>query len=262
MKILAIIGSPRKQGNSYQVTRRLEEKMTGLGKVEFSYLFLADANLEPCRGCFACIAKGETLCPLKDDRDRILGEMLAADGLILVSPVYFFNVSALMKGFIDRYSYLTHRPALAGKPALAIATSSGAGLKETLKYFETVAAGWELRLVHKLGVWTPPYLLSPRIVIKTEREIAAAARQFYQALADESLPSPGLGSLLHFRFMRYHALLEKEHFPADYDYFKERGLLAPDKKYYIPARINPARNAVAALLERAIRPQMRRALMK
>jgi len=58
MKILAIIGSPRKKGNSYKATKEVEERMKQLGKVEFEYLFLKDADLKMCSGCFNCVSKG------------------------------------------------------------------------------------------------------------------------------------------------------------------------------------------------------------
>jgi len=89
LKVLAIIGSPREKGNSYKVTQRIEKKMKELGGVEFEYLFLKDVNLEQCQGCFTCISKGEELCPLKDDRDKILEQMLASDGLILGANASF-----------------------------------------------------------------------------------------------------------------------------------------------------------------------------
>ena len=262
MKVLAIIGSPQKKGNSYKVTKQLEEKMKELGEIEFSYLFLKDANLEPCRGCFTCISRGEDLCPIKDDRDKILEKMVAADGLILVSPAYYYNVTALMKNFIDRTAYLAHRPAFAGKPIIAITTSAGAGLKETLKYFGMVAAGWEVNLAYKLGVWTPLYPLAPKEINKIENNITHAASKFFNALHANEHHSPGLGGLLHFRIIRYHSILEKEYFPADYNYFKDKGLLDKSKKYYIDTKINPFKNMVAGLMEKIMRPQMRKTLMK
>ena len=262
MKVLVIIGSPRKKGNSYKVTKRLEEKMKELGKIEFSYLFLKDANIKHCRGCFTCISRGEDLCPIKDDRDKILEQMVAADGLILVSPAYYYNVTTLMKNFIDRTAYLAHRPAFVSKPIMAITTSAGAGLKETLKYLGMVASGWETNITYKLGVWTPLYALAPKEVNKIRNNINRAAGKFFNVLHANEHFSPSLGSLLHFRIIRYHAILEKEYFPADYNYFKGKGLLDNSKKYYIDTKINPFRNMIAGLIEKIMRPQMRKTLMK
>jgi len=65
--VLVIMGSPRKMGNSYKIVKRIEEKIRTLGSIEFSYLFLRDAHLELCRGCWSCLSVGYDRCPLKDD---------------------------------------------------------------------------------------------------------------------------------------------------------------------------------------------------
>ena len=79
MKVLTIMGSPRKKGNTYKVTRMVEESMMKLGKVEFEYVFLKDLKLKTCLGCQACFNKGEDLCPLKDDRIMLEEKMHKAD---------------------------------------------------------------------------------------------------------------------------------------------------------------------------------------
>ena len=91
MKVLAIIGSLRK-GNTLDVVQEVEKHMKELGEVEFEYLFLKDANLELCKGCFNCLTKGDEFCPIKDDRVEIEKRMLESDGVILASPVYVHNL--------------------------------------------------------------------------------------------------------------------------------------------------------------------------
>lgn len=109
MKILVIMGSPRK-GNTYRATKKIEKSMQSMGSVEFEYLMLKDTDLSQCRGCFVCFTKGEDHCPCKDDAPVIEQKMHSADGVIFATPVYGMNVSALMKLFIDRFSYIFHRP--------------------------------------------------------------------------------------------------------------------------------------------------------
>jgi multimeric flavodoxin WrbA len=53
--------------------------MKSLGDVEFSYLFLKDAHLELCLGCWQCLSWGEERCPLKDDREKIEMQILASN---------------------------------------------------------------------------------------------------------------------------------------------------------------------------------------
>jgi multimeric flavodoxin WrbA len=131
VKILAIMGSPRKNGSGTKVIRRIEEVMRRQGEVEIDYLYLRDANLAACRGCFQCISRGEQFCPLKDYRIAIEARTDAADGIILISPGYVQNVSGLMKNFMDRMAYTNHRPRFFGKKVMLVA-NGGAALKKTL----------------------------------------------------------------------------------------------------------------------------------
>jgi multimeric flavodoxin WrbA len=109
MKVLVIIGSPRK-GNTYHTTKRIREILQSYGPAEFKYVWLRDENLGFCRRCFTCIAKGEESCPVKDAAPAIEQKMRDADSVIFASPVYGMNVSGLFKVFVDRFSYIFHRP--------------------------------------------------------------------------------------------------------------------------------------------------------
>jgi len=79
MKILAICGSHHK-GNCYSILNTIKENYP---TIDYKLMMLNEVNLEQCRGCYVCIAKGEQYCPLKDDRDMIIKEMLDADGVVL-----------------------------------------------------------------------------------------------------------------------------------------------------------------------------------
>jgi len=101
-------------------------------EVDYKLSMLGELNFGQCKGCYACIAHGEDKCPLKDDRDLVVDEMLAADGVVFASPVYVNHISALTKSFIDRTGYGSHRPRFFGKQAdaafekLVAAIQSGA----------------------------------------------------------------------------------------------------------------------------------------
>ena len=89
MKILAICGSP-KRGNNYAMLNFIGESFPDL---DYKIIMLNEVNLEQCRGCYVCVDRGEELCPLKDDRDMILEEINAADGIIMATPVHVNHVS-------------------------------------------------------------------------------------------------------------------------------------------------------------------------
>ena len=263
MKVLVILGSSRGKGNTYKIIKQLEEKIKKLGDVEFSYLFLKETNLEQCRGCFTCVIRGEHLCPIKDDRAKIEEQMLNSDGVIFASPVYVFNVTALMKNFFDRFGYASHRPPFFNQSAMAITTSSGGGLKETLNYLESITRSWGFNFVDKLGIITHPYLIhTPRYSKEIESNMDKTARIFYQSIKTKERKSPKLGELIQFRMMRVHAIDTKEYFTADYKYYKEKGLVDKNKKYFIDTEINIFKNMFAGMIEKLIIRAMSKKLSK
>jgi multimeric flavodoxin WrbA len=243
VKILAIIGSPRK-GNSYRIARRVEEKMKTLGAVEFDYVFLKDANLQPCRGCFLCTAKGEEYCPIDDDVPQILDAMLQADGVVFVSPVYALSVTALMKNFKDRLAYNAHRPRFFGKYALVITTSAGTGLAETEKYLSNFSM-WGFEVASKLRVITYPFLApAPRLERKIAADIEVAATRFFRAIEMKKLRPPGVLQVMQFRVLKCNTAVARNFWRADYEFYKDR------EEYYYDARIAPHKKLAAWLFEK------------
>ncbi len=256
MKILAVIGSPRKKGNTYKAVSQIEEQMKALGDVEFSYLFLKDAHLEPCLGCWQCLSWGEERCPLKDDREMIEEKILAYDGVIFASPVYAMNVTALMKNFLDRFAYTLHRPRFFNQYTMIVSTTGALGLKETIDRLSVVQfAGFNI--VHTLGLVTHP-LLSLKSKSKNDAKIAEAAQKFYSVIRARRPQSPKLINLIAFRGQQASFSLSHRFGTgdADYKYFKERGWLDERRQYYIYVKVNPLKNLIAWLLGRVARRNM------
>ena len=105
MKILAIVGSPRLKGNTnYLVDQALEE--ASKLAVDTEKIVLGQYEVNPCLGHDDCASFKS--CLQKDDAGWILDRFREADGVILATPVYYYNVSAQMKAFIDR-NYFLHR---------------------------------------------------------------------------------------------------------------------------------------------------------
>ncbi|MGZ7044657.1 MAG: flavodoxin family protein [Methanobacterium sp.] len=99
VKIIGIIGSPRKNSNtSYLVNKALESAEEAGAEVEIYNL--GQMDMEPCIACDICKLTGE--CPKDDDVGDILPVIRDAHGIIIGSPVYFGNVSAQLKIFMDR----------------------------------------------------------------------------------------------------------------------------------------------------------------
>src|SRR5512133_1133700 len=252
MKILVVMGSPRK-GESYKVVQQIEARMHALGEVEFDYLWLREARLGPCSGCHACIRFGEERCSLKDDRAAILARMLAADGIILSTPVYALQVSYLMKILIDELSFLYHRPRLFGKFVMGVA-SGGGQFDSTLNYLKQNAKAWGGTWVTQVGA-PHPDSLTPRMHAKLERQIEQAARRFYQTVQAQRVPAPSLNDLIWFRVWRINARAAKGVTPKDFSHWTEQGWF--ERTYYTGAPVNPILNLLARGMEKVIQGFMR-----
>ena len=260
MRILVIMGSPRK-GNTYRAAKKIEEFMQSKGNVEFEYLMLKDANLSQCRGCFVCFVKGEDHCPCKDDAPVIEQKMHAADGVIFATPVYGMNVSALMKTFIDRFSYIFHRPRFFDKKALLLSTTGALGLKKVLDYLKLVAGVWGFEVSSRVGIVTPPMQISKKKEQENDRKLEKAAFVFYNALQKERLP-PGLRDVLIFHAQKASFGELGQSSPADYAYWKEKGWLSPGAKYYVDVPVNPVYNAIGWISEQILKRKMRKDLVE
>ena len=146
MKVLAICGSPKK-GNTYSVLNSIKENYPA---IDFKILMLKDVNLEQCLGCYSCVRLGEENCPLKDDRDMIINEILNSDGVVFASPVYVNHATALMKTFIERTGFLGHRPRFYDKYAMVMAVCSMFGAEETNKYMNGIFTSYGFDVVSSL----------------------------------------------------------------------------------------------------------------
>ena len=114
MKATAFVGSARKR-HTYHAAEKFLQHLQSHGDIEYETFQFNDYNLEICKECKRCLDKGEELCPLKDDRDKMIDKMIHSDGVIFASPNYSFHVSAIMKIFLDRLGYIPHRPRFFGK---------------------------------------------------------------------------------------------------------------------------------------------------
>lgn len=108
--VLIISSSPRSGGNSEYLCERFAEGARQAGN-HVEIVSLAKKHVGYCTGCYTCQTQGK--CVQKDGVDAILDKMLAADVLVLATPVYFYTVSAQLKALIDRtvviYPNLTNK---------------------------------------------------------------------------------------------------------------------------------------------------------
>ncbi len=102
MKVLAINGSARKNGNTAQMIGYLFEELQREG-IETEMIQLAGEHPHGCIACYQCFKKKNGRCIVDIDCiNSCIEKMLAADAIVLASPTYFADITAEMKALIDR----------------------------------------------------------------------------------------------------------------------------------------------------------------
>ncbi|KNZ40408.1 flavodoxin family protein [Acetobacterium bakii] len=110
MKVIAINGSPRKNGNTaILLGKALEGAASKNAETELIHLY--DLNYKGCISCFECKRLGGQSygkCPVKDDLLDVFEKIESADAFILGSPIYFGEVSGEMRCFLERLFFQYH----------------------------------------------------------------------------------------------------------------------------------------------------------
>lgn len=108
MRIVAVFGSPRKKGNSETLAEAFLQEAEHHG-AEVVRFHLNAMSCQGCIACYACKKKGDH-CALQDDLTLVLKAVWESETLLVATPVYFFDMPAQLKAFIDRwYSFFKPR---------------------------------------------------------------------------------------------------------------------------------------------------------
>lgn len=99
MKVLALAGSPRRQGNTDLLLERALAGAQSFGAVAETVV-LSQQRLHPCRHCDGCLHSG--VCVIKDEMQPLHHQLRTCDRLVLASPIFFMSVTAQAKIAIDR----------------------------------------------------------------------------------------------------------------------------------------------------------------
>lgn len=146
MKIVVITGSPHKQGTSALLADQFIQGATEAGNEVFRFN-AAFENVHPCIGCDTCEC-GKKPCVFKDSMTELYKELIKADMIVFVSPLYYHAISAQLKMTIDRFHGIDDLLRGTNKYAMMIITSASsvphimngavASYHETLCYL-----GWQ-----------------------------------------------------------------------------------------------------------------------
>lgn len=244
--ITAFVGSARPGGHTYGSVREFLDRLEATGDVQTEIVLLADHPLGTCRGCKLCFERGEESCPYKDDRDLLIAKMEASDGVVFASPNYSFQVSALMKLFLDRLGFLFHRPRFHGKVFTSIVAQGIYGGDKIVKYLDFVGTGLGFRVV-KGSCSTAFVPMTAKAQAKRDKGLARHARRFHAQLAKPAFRVPSLVELAIFRAARTSIRTELDDTSRDFNYYAAKGWF--DSDYYCPTRLGFFKRLAGSMID-------------
>ena len=253
-KVAAIVGTASRK-HTYQAARQFLENLRSLGDVETEIVTLSDYKIGTCLTCKLCLTRGEEACPLKDDRDVLIGKMMASDGVVFATPNLSFQVSGMMKVFLDRLGFVFHRPRFFGKPSTSIVSQGIFGGRKIVSYFHFIGKGMgfnPVRGVHFTAL--DPMAGTERR--KMDAALAKLSRRFYKKLVGPPYPWPGWFYFTAFRSGRTKMQLELDETSFDYRYYRDKGWFESD--YFYPARLGPLKKSAGRLIDSFQKRQTKR----
>lgn len=216
MNYLIINGSPRKK-ITYSVIKQVISNFDG----NFEEIHLAKEKIPMCNGCYKCIMEGEEYCPHYDIINPIMDKIRKCDGIIIGSPVYSMNVTALLKNFFDHTAYLYHRPQFFTKKALVVVTTAGAGQKKVADYIDENLKYWGVNNIYKLH-----FACGGKDSLEKDK-INKTAKKFARDVESKKMHSPKFSNIISYNVWRAMACCD-DPIPADKKYWFDSQLVSQE----------------------------------
>ena len=238
IKILAINGSPLRK-NTYSALRKIEDNFPD---IDFEIIGLNEINLKQCRGCYQCIRLGHQHCPNIDDRDILIEKMNIADGIIFSSPVYVNFISSLMKGFMERLAFYSHRPHFFDKYAMVLSTCGMFGADKANKYMEGIFTTFGCNVVSSAELTFSTE--SKEEKEKNWKNTKNAVSVLLSRIGSGKKNKPSTRQLINFHIFKEVSTIYPDQFTADYNFHKDLS------DFYYDAEINPIKKI---LIQRSVK---------
>lgn len=251
MKILVIMGSS-KNGNTTEIVKYFERKLTEYVSCDFEYLYLNDYNIDFCTGCHNCILTGEDKCPHYLHVKAIEEKMLYSDATILASPGYMFSVTGIMKNFLDHIAYNCHRPKYFGKKAFLISSCTKWQEKSVFTPLKTWVLGAGFTFAGKVYIEMPPLPLNEKALNKIRKKLEKAVAKFHAMLQKSKYTKPNFADIIIFYVLRTLCKTAPKILKADYEYFSTKKAYEKNVKWYIPVKISRLKHKFATFLEKRV----------
>jgi multimeric flavodoxin WrbA len=142
MKVIAINGSPNKEGNTWHALTMVGSKLKEQG-IEFEILHIGNKAIRGCLACGKCRLTRDEKCSINTDMlNESIQVMKTADGLILGAPVHYAGIPGTMKSFLDRAFYVAGSNGglfrqKVGAAVVAVRRTGGSATFDSLNHYLT-----------------------------------------------------------------------------------------------------------------------------
>lgn len=220
--VVALNASPHAgMGNTGQMIEMLRPALADEG-LDLEVLELHGKEIGYCLGCGFCMERGT--CWIDDDHPKLVERLLAADAIVLASPVYFYHVTGQMKTFLDRSLAYGHKPRGTWKPGLAISVTARVGETQVADYL-----GGMLRVygAYAVGALTALATAPGEFLGKADVEARAAglARDLARAVKEKRRYPVTGNDYVYWLFMRELVTSYKDSFMRDdFAHWQKKGV--------------------------------------
>lgn len=231
MKICMIHGSGRK-GNTDITLELIKQKMSQMGDVTYTDIYLPRDLPHFCTGCMACLSTGDYAgenCPHAKYTHPILKDLLEADGIVVGCPSYALGETGQLKAFFDHFActYIVHRPntQMYDKTALVMSTAAGAGSGRAISTISRNLLFWGVKRIQKCkfrlfeSEWQR---MSQKRREKIENQISKEAAKFYHTTEKRYKLCPNLLAIIIRNVMKG-AIKNYPDTQADKIYWEKKG---------------------------------------
>ncbi len=252
MKILAINGSPRKNGSGTRHLNHIKEYLNKFKDINYEILNLTDYEIKQCKGCMVCYKKGEDNCPLKDDYLKVLKKLNDHDAVIFYSPTYALSISGLIKKFFDRSSFIMHRPFFKGKYSICLSCVAAYGDKFALKVLNMIVTALGFKNLSNIGINITHYDKNKKYKNKTDIKIKNIINNLILKLNKNEPIKPKLFELIAFNYQKFVFSKNFKDIENDCNYWKKAGWTDNKAQYYYIVKINFIKKFTAKMITKIL----------
>lgn len=181
-RILGVIGSPRRLGNTHILVSEILEGARQKGAI-VDQVFLNDLAIRECDGCHKCW-KGKS-CSKNDDMNPVYPRIMESDIIVFGTPVYWYGPTGIMKVFMDRFVYFNcpeNRERIKGKSAIIVIPFEEQDLSAAdlvVAFFEKSSGYLQMKIIDRLLV--PGVTLKGEV--KNKKEVMQKALEIGKSIA-------------------------------------------------------------------------------